>query len=817
MKSILLKTASHVFFFIPSAFAHNIYVQKNPTNESGIVWGVNNANQFVRWRAYIRGLSNNSQGDNSGWKYANDWWYYDLNSINDKVMYRVNGLENQNFELTYWVFKSDGSWEFGEKVIVIHDQILPDSQILVPYQNQEFTTSPNFHIISSDNNLIEWTRLYLWVPNGYEPPGWTNSGTNQYYKEFIQEEFNYTLSGAIDGNYILTAWVKDKAGNINYEPWGRVNFTVKQGSIAPQPEPQPQPDPTPPQPEPQPQPDPTPPQPDPTPPQPEPQPDPTPPQTEPTPTPLVPSENLGFGYPVNTDYILRWENNINNGEWYDYQPFGALFNYSNKMHLGVDLNKAGGDKGKPVYAVNDCFIEDYSNTNAADGWGKWILLKCDAPSGYSYRLSNGKTVQTVYPFYAHIGKIEINTDTSILNLSDIVKGVTKVKKGNKIATVGNGNGYYDTAYHLHFEIKLSNNNVPGAGYQSVNNNELSDNVDPLEFIQNNKVLNQKEWHIFVHPYDMDTNNTVYMQLDTSIWRTQERQSINERRSLGYGDFLWLKTTDSDINASWHFTLPKVGWYELYIYLPHAYATAQDVKYSIWHSGENLPNPYNYHLNQNRNPNQNERFYLGRFKFNNNWDYSLDLSTKKNENNKTLIIDAIELVYVENDGYGGGLVSYVDRDQDFLDDTWEVAYGLNPDNPDDAQWDEDTDHLLAYQEYYFGTDPTNADTDGDTYIDGWEIGRGTDPLDPNDFPSIHAKDFENTGGGNYDESVSNTVDNTNTIDDTNYSNSTSDGVIEGDHIISKGGYGCSIGSNGNYIEFFCMFFLVAIFGKKVYKY
>jgi hypothetical protein len=49
----------------------------------------------------------------------------------------------------------------------------------------------------------------------------------------------------------------------------------------------------------------------------------------------------------------------------------------------------------------------------------------------------------------------------------------------------------------------------------------------------------------------------------------------------------------------------------------------------------------------------------------------------------------------------------DRDDDGMPDTWETAFGLNPDNPSDAASDADHDGLTAYAEYRAGTDPNDA--------------------------------------------------------------------------------------------------------------
>jgi len=70
---------------------------------------------------------------------------------------------------------------------------------------------------------------------------------------------------------------------------------------------------------------------------------------------------------------------------------------------------------------------------------------------------------------------------------------------------------------------------------------------------------------------------------------------------------------------------------------------------------------------------------------------------------------------------------VDSDGDGIPDDVEVALGLDPHNPVDAQEDFDRDGLTNLQEYQLGTDIRKADTDGDGLTDGQEVALGTSPL------------------------------------------------------------------------------------------
>lgn len=97
----------------------------------------------------------------------------------------------------------------------------------------------------------------------------------------------------------------------------------------------------------------------------------------------------------------------------------------------------------------------------------------------------------------------------------------------------------------------------------------------------------------------------------------------------------------------------------------------------------------------------------------------------------------------------------DSDGDGFPDDFELANGLDPNNPFDALDDQDEDGLSAADEFALGLDPFNPDTDtdglldgeevnaigtdallfdtdGDGLSDGLEVSTGSDPIDPNSF-------------------------------------------------------------------------------------
>ena len=131
--------------------------------------------------------------------------------------------------------------------------------------------------------------------------------------------------------------------------------------------------------------------------------------------------------------------------------------FQENNHLGDDWNAVTGgnsDLGNPIYAIADGYVSEVKNYGG--GWGNVIRLR--------HRLPNKTELESLY---AHCDTI-------------LAKPNSWVKKGVKIATIGNANGAY--LAHLHFEIRDKVGLPIGPGYSS----DTKGYLNPTKFIKENR-------------------------------------------------------------------------------------------------------------------------------------------------------------------------------------------------------------------------------------------------------------------------------------------------------------------------------------------
>ncbi|OGY42960.1 MAG: hypothetical protein A2Y67_02795, partial [Candidatus Buchananbacteria bacterium RBG_13_39_9] len=556
----------------------------------------------------------------------------------------------------------------------------------------------NIKVASSDNlSGVEAIRLYAVTPaNNCAISGWLPSGiTNQYYKEFLSSAVDYNFTAVCEGLYTFTLWVKDKAGNIAYEPHGPVTI----GIDLPVPLPLPAVAPT------------------------------APSNLQLTISNqtvnlvwqdnannedgfklyrndqlliVLPTNTVGYQdksveigklytyrlyafkgdlnseaisgsitvtalpvgdyryadclrYPLACDKVYRIEpdSQIPTGACFDYQPFGSLFALIEKIHQGADLNFKGiNDYGKPVYAIGNGLIWDFGWVS---GWGNYLIMRIQSYPDNPFMLTDGTKVQEIYALYAHLAEIKIiKPDGQVIDKSSLVKKTTYLQLGWQLGTVGDADGLYSP--HLHFEIRTNGYSQLGNGYWPVNDSAyLNYFVDPLEFVDNNKTLDDKTpMKIVIHGYDRQSTRQVFLDFDSSLWQRQGR--IYEGfplASVGWSNHLWLTSSANSTEASWNYSVPDDGAYSLYLILPRYYGQAKGVSYRIWHSNPQIANPSVIKLDQT-NADQNRKVYLGTYDLYQGWRYSVDLQSQTADSPPVNVaLDTLILEYEGDFGTGGG--------------------------------------------------------------------------------------------------------------------------------------------------------------------
>lgn len=139
---------------------------------------------------------------------------------------------------------------------------------------------------------------------------------------------------------------------------------------------------------------------------------------------------------------------------YDATPF------TQNRHLGSDLNGIGGensDLGDPIYCIADGRV--LLARDGGPGWGNVVIVL------HAY-IDNGER-KYVQSYYGHVEEM-------------LVHAGDDVRRGQKIATVGTGNGRY--LAHLHFEMREFVTPFIGPGYRE----NTRGWINPTQFIEQHR-------------------------------------------------------------------------------------------------------------------------------------------------------------------------------------------------------------------------------------------------------------------------------------------------------------------------------------------
>lgn len=131
--------------------------------------------------------------------------------------------------------------------------------------------------------------------------------------------------------------------------------------------------------------------------------------------------------------------------------------YQVNNHLGEDWNAVTGgnsDLGHPIYAIGNGYVT--FSEDVQGGWGNIVRIV--------HQVNEDFYIESLY---AHCDTI-------------LVRKGQLIKRGQKIATIGNAHGQY--LAHLHFEIRSKIDQPIGGGYSE----NTEGFMNPTEFIKKNR-------------------------------------------------------------------------------------------------------------------------------------------------------------------------------------------------------------------------------------------------------------------------------------------------------------------------------------------
>ncbi|MBP7010024.1 MAG: hypothetical protein KBC66_09510 [Kiritimatiellae bacterium] len=120
-------------------------------------------------------------------------------------------------------------------------------------------------------------------------------------------------------------------------------------------------------------------------------------------------------------------------------------------------------------------------------------------------------------------------------------------------------------------------------------------------------------------------------------------------------------------------------------------------------------------------------------------YSVAANTTGEIRTGRIIISGVEYTIVQG-------INPTDNDEDGMPNEWELLYGFNINDPDDADDDPDEDGLSNLQEYQIGTNPLLRDTSGDGVDDGTAYALRSLGFSPTNDSSSLAQQIQDNSAG-----------------------------------------------------------------------